>query len=90
LLGELPRHQYCYVDSAFTHLDPPDAAPWDVKDAQRRDVYGTDFTTIEYRYLQGLVVIAHDGESRNPGGATPIGQGRSGADKKIAALITRP
>ena len=101
LLGELPRHQYCYVDSAFTHREPiglvpalwyglvsmrgrawgltvmlesgavyrnlpphaiafaQDAPPWDIKDAQRWDVYGRDFTTIEYTYLQNLVVMAH-------------------------------
>ena len=104
LLGEFPRHQYCYVDSTFTHREPigfvpalwyglvsirgrawgltlmlesgavyrnlpphaiafePDAPPWDIKDAQRWDVYGRDFTTIEYTYLQNLVVRAHVNE----------------------------
>jgi hypothetical protein len=101
LLGELPRHQYCFVDSSFTHRVPVgfvpatwyglvsmrgrtwgltvmlesgavyrnlpphaiafdrDPPPWDIKDAQRWDVYGTDFTAIEYTYLQNLVVMAH-------------------------------
>ncbi len=127
LLGELPRHQYCYVDSAFTHREPigfvpalwyglvsirgrawgltvllesgavyrnlpphaiafeRDAPPWGIKDAQRWDVYGRDFTTIEYTYLQNLVVMAHvneGGESKNMPGSYlftvgPIGDGFS-------------
>ena len=96
IVGELPRHIYCYVDSRFTHqneigfipcvwfglvsypgrvwgctvmlengaiyrnvpvhgvafMDKP--CEWDVKDAQTWDCYGSDFTTVEYRYLARL------------------------------------
>jgi hypothetical protein len=44
----------------------PEAEPnWTVQDAQRWDCYGERFSTIEYRYLAGLEVLAHCNSGAN-------------------------
>lgn len=97
LIGDIPKHQYVWIDTEFTHQKPVGfmralwfaivshpgrvwgctvllesgavyrslpphaiafcenpAKEWGVKTAQRWNCYGTDFSTIEYKYLRGL------------------------------------
>lgn len=122
-MGELPRHQYVYVDKAYTRgekgFEPavwfglvsypgrlwgctcllecgaiyrnipahaiafcekplPD---WQEEDAQTWDCYGTNFTTVEYRYLAGLECQVKAGGEAYSGRylftAAPVGDGFS-------------
>jgi len=103
LVGEIPAHQYVFVESAFTHREPigfvpavwfglvgypgrawgltvmlesgaiyrnlpPHAiayektlSPWEVDEAQHWDVYGWDWTALEYAYLRGLECLVKVG-----------------------------
>jgi len=125
LVGELPKHQYVWVDSRFTHQvatgylpavwyglvsypgrvwgctvmlecgaiyrnipahalsfsAEPKEINWSEKYAQTWDCYGTDFSTIEYKYLSGLTCKARCNQEDFLGcylfTVAPIGDGYS-------------
>jgi hypothetical protein len=71
----LPPHALAFSEDA--------EAEWGIRDAQRWDCYGSDFSTLEYTYLRGLQVEAKVGARQEAiigeylFTAAPIGDGFS-------------
>jgi hypothetical protein len=130
LIGDLPSHLYCKVDSLYTHKesqgflpcvwfglvsypgrmwgcnlllesgaiyrnvpphaiyfgDDPEPPEWTPYASQTWDCYGTDFTTLEYKFLKGLDCLALTSQNYYEGSylftAAPIGDAYSAAPEQ--------
>lgn len=136
LVGQLPHHQYCFVDTAFTHRTPetpnipaiwfglvsyPGRAwgctvllengavyrnlplhalahtpeghdlPWQPRDAQHWDCYGTSFSTLAYDTLRGLECLVKTVDVQQPGvyvcTIAPIGDAYSAVPAQSKELV---
>ena len=136
LIGQLPHHQYCFVDTSFTHRAPevssipaiwfglvsyPGRAwgcnlllesgavyrnlplhslahkregldqPWEAREAQHWDCYGSGFTTLAYDTLRGLECLAKTADTTTRGEyictIAPVGDAYSAVPSQSKELV---
>ena len=136
LIGQLPHHQYCFVDTSFTHRTPETPSipaiwfglvsyagrawgcnlllesgavyrnlplhalahkregldqPWEAREAQHWDCYGSGFTTLAYDTLRGLECLAKTADTTTRGEyictIAPVGDAYSAVPSQSKELV---